>query len=76
MTQCEDKPAGCGSFGAPKVADTPHRNHFIRDCRKMLMDLCKGCLIGSGEAAMESAERQRECVTPDFGLDGSFWEQH
>lgn len=32
--------------------------------------------IGSGKAATEPAERQRECVTPDFGLDGSFWEQH
>lgn len=31
--------AGCGSFSAPKVADTPHRNHFIRNCRKLMMDL-------------------------------------
>lgn len=41
-----------------------------------MMDLCKWCLTGSGEGAMESSERQRECVTFRFGLDGSSWEQH
>lgn len=60
--------SGC----APQAAGTAHRNHFIRNCRKLLMGLCKGCPTGGGEAATDSSERQRECEMFDFGLDGSF----
>lgn len=79
LTQCEDRSQQAVDTSVRVCLprwQTAQRNHFFKNCGKLVVDLWKSCLIGSGEAATESSERQRECVTFDFGLDGFFWEQH